>query len=265
MRRALGNKGNGIVVNGASNTLNENDVFGNTLQGIKVTGNLNLVYKNDVGEEGKGNLGGGILITGDSNLLGKALSENNVFANTGVGIAVVGNNNTLNKNDVGDKDKGNTGDGINVRGYGNVLSENNVFANGGDGMDIAGGTAAKPNVVSNNSVGDRGKGNLGDGILVGAAADAGNGTTNPVEIDSNTVRANKLNGIEVKTAAHQIANNVSGGTGTYASGGQDNGKCEFLISVAGNFNAGGNIANGANVTVAAAWPAGTATTCQGTP
>ena len=153
-----------------------------------------------------------------------------MFDNTGVGIAVVGNNNTVSKNDVGDKDKGNTGDGINVRGYGNVVDQNNVFANGGDGIDVAGGTAAKPNVISNNNVGDSGKGNLGDGILVGAAADVGNGTTDPIEINGNTVRANKLNGIEVKTAGHQIANNVSGGTGTYASGGQDNGKCEFLVT-----------------------------------
>jgi hypothetical protein len=68
----------------------------------------------------------------------------------------------------------------------------------------------------------------------------------------------------VKTAGHQIANNVSGGTGTYASGGRDNGKCEFLVSIAGNFNSGGNTANGVAVTVAAAWPAGTATNCQGT-
>ena len=51
----------------------------------------------------------------------------------------------------------------------------------------------------------------------------------PIEINGNTVRANKLNGIYVRRRGHQLANNVSGGTGTYASGGQDNGKCEFLV------------------------------------
>ena len=105
---------------------------------------MNQVFKNDVGEKDKGNKGGGILITGNSNLLGKDLSENDVFANTGIGIAVVGNTNTISKNDVGDKGKGNTGDGINVSGYGNVIDENNVFANGGDGIETSGGTAANP-------------------------------------------------------------------------------------------------------------------------
>ena len=95
------------------------------------------------------------------------MSENSVYENTGVGVAVVGNNNMVSKNKVGDKDKGNTGDGINVRGYGNVIDQNDVFANGGDGIDVTGGTAAKPNVISNNNVGDRGKGNLGNGIVVG--------------------------------------------------------------------------------------------------
>src|SRR5262249_1076922 len=159
-------------------------------------------------------------------------------ANGGDGIDITGNTNLLSKNDVGDSGKGNSGDGINVRGAGNVLDQNNVFASSSDGIDIAGGTAAAPNVISNNNVGDRGKSNLGNGIVVGSAADAGNGTTAPVEITGNTVRANKLNGIKVSTAAHQLANNVSGGTGTYASGGQDNGQCEFTV-VAGNFNTGG--------------------------
>lgn len=266
--KGIGNKGNGILVTcpaatpNCANTLNENDVFANTLLGIKVTGNMNLVFKNDVGEDGKGNLGGGISITGDGNLLGKALSENDVFENTGVGITVVGNANVISKNDVGDKGKGNTGDGINVRGSGNVVDQNNVFANGGVGIDLAGGTSASPNQITNNNVGDRGKSNLGDGIVVGAAADDGNGTAAPVEIAGNTVRSNKLIGIDVKTAGHQLANNVSGGTGSYASGGQDNGKAEFLV-VAGNFNALGNTANGAAIPGAlnSAFP----TAAQGTP
>jgi hypothetical protein len=248
--QGIGNKGNGILVTcpaatpNCANTLTENDVFGNTLLGIKVTGNMNLVYKNDVGEKNKGNLGGGILITGDSNLLGQALDENNVFANTGVGIAVVGNSNRISRNDVGDTGKGNTGDGINVRGSGNVVDLNSVFASGGDGIDVAGGTSLKSNLITNNIVGDRGKGNLGDGIVV--TADVGNGTAAPVEIAGNTVRSNKLYGIHVTAAGHQLANNVSGGTGSYASGGQDNGKFEFLVTT-GNFNAGGNVANGTTI------------------
>jgi hypothetical protein len=91
---------------------------------------------------------------------------------------------------------------------------------------------------------DKGKGNVGDGIVVGTVADLGNGTAAPVEISGNTIRANKLFGIHVLTTGHQLANNVSGGTGSYASGGQDNGKAEFLV-VGSNFNATGNTANGA--------------------
>ena len=56
---------------------------------------------------------------------------------------------------------------------------------------------------------------------------------------------------------------ISGGSGAYP-GGNDNRQCEFSV-VTGNFNALGNTANGAAVTVAAAWPAGTTSNCQGTP
>jgi hypothetical protein len=117
-------------------------------------------------------------------------------------------------------------------------------------------------------VGDGGKGNFGNGIVVGgAAADAANGTAAPIEITGNTVRSNGLNGIWVNkggtssSTGHQLANNVSGGSGAYP-GGQDNRQCEFSV-VASNFNALGNTANGAAVPGAlnSAFP----TACQGTP
>ena len=278
--KGTANSGNGIwasnpsLVSGSGNIIHDNDVEANTKTGIVVLGRYNQVYKNDVGDKGTGNGAGGIYVGGDYNTLGMALNENDVFGNTGIGIQVVGNYNTIAKNDVGDDGKGNAGDGINVNGYGNLIDANNVMENGGDGIDVSGGTMAKPNVISNNNVGDRGKGNLGDGIVVGNAADDGNGTMDPVEINGNTVRSNRYNGINVKTYGHQLANNVSGGTGSYSTGGQDNGKCEFLVAANStlakyNFNAGGNVANGVAVSLPSAWPPAPSTTttpnCQGTP
>ena len=251
--KGTGNQGNGIVVSGASNTVDENDVFASTLLGIKVTGNFNLVYKNGVGEKDKGNKGGGILITGDNNLLGKDLSQNDVFANTGIGIALAGDNNMIRKNDIGDDGKGNTGDGLRVAGSGNVIHENNVFANGGDGIDVSGGTSAKPNVLLKNDVGDRGKGNLGNGILV---AGLGNGIPDPVELEQNTVKSNKLDGIKITGSGHELLKNESGGRGAYPAG-EQNGGCAYNV-VAGNFNATGNKANDSSIAGAdrSAFPTG---------
>ena len=78
----------------------------------------------------------------------------------------------------------------------------------------------------------------------------------PVEVIGNTTRSNTLNGVKVTGTGHQLANNQSGGT----NGGQDNGDCEFTV-VAGNFNSGGNTANGAAVVGAPAFQ----TACQRTP
>ena len=264
--KGVGNKGRGIYASGTGNIVHDNDVEANGSTGIYIMGNNNQVYKNDVGDKGTGNGAGGIYINGSNNMLGMALNQNDVFGNTGIGMQIVGNNNVIANNDVGDDGKGNTSVGIDVNGYGNTVDSNNVFENGSHGINVNGGTTGSPNVISNNSVGDRGKGNLGDGIMVGAVADSGNGAMNPVEIIGNTVRSNKLNGIEVKTYLHQLANNVSGGTGTYASGGQDNGKCEFLVAGSGanvNFNAGGNVANG--TTIPGAMNSTFPNTCQGTP
>jgi hypothetical protein len=210
--KGVGNKGNGILVTcpaattNCANTINENDVFGNSLLGIKVTGNMNLVFKNDVGEDTKGNLGGGILITGDSNLLGQALNENSVFENGGIGISVVGNKNMISKNDVGDTGKGNTGGGIKVAGSGNMVDQNNVFANTGDGISTTGSTAANPNQITNNAVGDRGKGNTGDGLMAGVAADVGN------IIHDNTIYANSKLGMNLAGSSGQIYANSVGDT-----------------------------------------------------
>jgi uncharacterized repeat protein (TIGR01451 family) len=235
-----------IQVIGDSNLITENRATDNDGAGIVVIGGSNLIEKNKIGDGGHGN-GAGIAVSGNSN----QLLENDVFENSGSGITVSGNSNLIKKNDVGDGGKGNLGDGIHVSGLGNTIDQNNVFANTGDGIDVSGGTAASPNVVKNNDVGDRGKGNGGNGILY---AGAGNGTTSPgpVEIENNTVKSNVLAGIKVTGTACQIKNNVSGG-----SGDQTNGDCEYDLA-SGNIDAGGNDADGAGVAL-------TIPGCTGTP
>jgi hypothetical protein len=252
------NAGHGIEVEGAGNVVKENDVFANAGAGILIAGDNNSLSKNDVGEAGKGNAGVGIHVTGDGNMLGEAVSENNVFANGADGIVVIGNYNTIYKNDVGDKNKGNAGNGITMVGYANKAQENRVYANAGNGIEASGGTGASPNVIYKNTVGDKNKGNLGRGVLVGGT---GNGNASPVEINQNTVRSNALQGIKVTGTGHQLKSNVSGGSGAYP-GGYDNGLCEYEVA-AGNFNATGNKANGTTIsgTSGSAFPTG----CKGTP
>jgi hypothetical protein len=248
------NAGVGIDVIGDRNLVTDSRVQGNLGSGIAVHGDGNAVKTNSVGDAGTGNGGAGIDVTGGTN----TVQENSVLANQGGGVAVAGNANVLLKNLVGDSGKGNTGTGVRVTGYGNTLQENRVFANTGDGIAVAGGTSGKPNVLYKNAAGDRGKGNGGNGISVDSL---GNGNSSPVEIELNTVKANRGIGIRVIGTGHQLKDNASGGTGGFP-GGDDNGKCEFAVP-SGNFNATGNKANGAAIAGASgsAFP----TACQGTP
>jgi hypothetical protein len=253
--KSKGNGAGGIVVNGNSNEVSENDVIANTGHGINVTGNTNTVMKNDVGDMNKGNTGDGIRLTGDGNTVGKGVDQNNVFGNGGSGIVVMGNNNTLSKNDVGEKGKGNGGDGIRVVGYGNTLSENDSYANGGDGFDISGGTASKPNVLVKNNAGKTGAGNGANGFLISGT---GNPKAKPTELDQNTAKGNTLNGFYLTGTGMDLSKNTSGG-----NGGDDNGDYEFLFSSTGNWNLGGNKYN--STSIAGSTPAAFASGGLGTP
>jgi hypothetical protein len=217
--------------------------------GIWVTGNNNTV---DIGIFSD-NEGVGILMVGNGN----TVRGSRVIRNGSHGIQVVGNNSKVLTVDVGDLKLGNGGDGINVAGRGNEVRRARVFANLGDGIEVTGGTAAAPNVIAENVVGDRGKGNQGHGIFV--YADAGSGGAGAAELENNTVRANTLDGIHLAASAtgHDLRGNVSGGTAT-----QDNLNCEYNVSP-GNFNLGGNKSNSANIAGAygSPFPAG----CLGTP
>jgi hypothetical protein len=177
----------------------------------------------------------GVWVNGGSYV--KIESNNEVWNNSLYGIRLYGNNNTVKSTDVGTSGHAN-GTGISVVGYGNTLDGNSVYGNTGDGINVSGGTVAKPNILVNNKSGEKGKGNGGNGILL---AGLGNGGSNPVEVESNTTRANGNDGIKVTGTGHQLKNNTSGGDAT-----QNNVHCEFNV-VASNVNSGGNKAN--NVTV----------------
>lgn len=173
---------------------------------------------------------------------GNTVKDTRVMSNGSHGIEVVGNGNSLLKNLVGDRTKGNGGDGISVEGAGNRVRENKVHANAGDGIVVTGGTAASPNVIRANVVGDKLRGNAGNGIYV--FADTGNGGPNPIELEKNTARANGLGGIVIAGGAtgHELKGNVSG-DGSFEL---DNGDCGFLVA-AGNLNATDNEANAVDI------------------
>jgi hypothetical protein len=243
-----GSTGPGWRVNGNGRYIYSSNVT-RTATGIWVTGNNNTV---DAGTF-SGNGGAGILVIGNGN----TVKGSRAISNGSHGIQIVGNSNKVLGTDAGDFSLGNGGDGINVNGKGNEVRRNRVFANLGDGIEVTGGTAAAPNVIAENVVGDRSKGNGGYGIFV--FSDIGSGAGGSAELDKNTVRANALDAIHLAASAtgHDLRNNVSGGTAS-----QDNLNCEYNIS-AGNFNLGGNKSNSKNITGAYGSPFPTG--CLGTP
>lgn len=214
--------------------------------GIKVVGNQNILH-NNIAES---NTSVGILIQGNNNYV----TDTNAMSNGSHGIQVIGNNNTIIKCDAGDKGKGNKGNGVIVSGSGNLLQENDAFANTMNGIEVSGGTTSAPNRLLKNRAGDKGKGNLMHGIMVNGS-DAGNGASNPIELEENTTKANKLDGIRVLGSGHQLKKNISGGSGSYPSG-EDNGDWEYYLG-AGNINAGGNKTN--NAIIPLVIPGGTGT------
>jgi hypothetical protein len=195
--------------------------------GLWFVGNDNTMHNGSARQ----NKGVGIRVKGQGN----TITDVDAAENGSHGLYVKGDHNQVLHNDVGDRGKGNGGDGIHVRGKGNVVQENSVFANLGDGVEVSGGTGSNPNVIKKNQIGDVGKGNGGYGLLVSGT---GNGKSDPLELEENSVQSNGRHGIKVVGKGHELIKNISGG-----SAAEDNGACEFTVA-AGNLNAGGNTANG---------------------
>jgi Right handed beta helix region len=214
--------------------------------GLWFVGNGNTMHNGSAAQ----NSGVGIRVEGQGN----TVTDVDAAANGSHGIDVSGDDNQVLRNAVGDRGQGNSGDGIHVSGSGNVVRENDAFANLGDGIEVGGGTSARPNVIQRNQVGDVGKGNGGNGLLVSGT---GNGVADPVEVEENRAQSNGRNGIEVVGEGHELKKNVSGG-----SAAQDNGACELKVA-ARNFNAGGNTANAVAIADQDSEPF--PTKCMGTP
>lgn len=166
--RASGASQYGILVKGNTNKVSWNQITQNTLAGIRVEGNTNNLRGGTVdfnagdgvqlGTTATGNTfqgayvqsngGNGIVVEGNSN---KILSNSRVDLNTLNGILVTGNTNTIKGNGAGSSaGLGNGQDGIHVTGTGNVLDSNKVSANGGDGIDVSGGSGSTGNKLRGN-------------------------------------------------------------------------------------------------------------------
>jgi hypothetical protein len=196
--------------------------------GIQITG-IGNTLRNSTSRD---NVGGGVLIEGPRNTVDTVTANNNP---TGDGIRVVGKNNTIINSTAGDQGAGNGESGIVVSGFGNLIQGNSAFDNGANGFSISGGTAAKPNIVSNNVAGGPGRGNASSGFSIGGD---GAGAAGVVDIVGNTAQSNVVNGIGVSGTGHRLQNNASGGSGNEVNLG-----CQYNVS-GGNFSAAGNTRNG---------------------
>jgi parallel beta-helix repeat protein len=102
--KGKGNGGQGINVAGSGNTIEENNVFANGGDGINVSGGSgqgpNVIFKNSVGDENKGNGGNGITVAGAGNVKKSAvgIEQNTVTYNAKEGIRVSGSQHQLKNN-----------------------------------------------------------------------------------------------------------------------------------------------------------------------
>jgi hypothetical protein len=151
-----------VLIAGSGNYVDTYQSHGNGVNGFRVTGSSNTIYRGAGGDIGKGNGGDGfVLLDGSAN----TVREGTAYANGGHGIAATGTNHQLIKNIVGDKGKGNGGDGIRLAGTGVLVQETRARGNGGDGVNVSGGTLAGPNRLrgneSNTGASDSGTENTG--------------------------------------------------------------------------------------------------------
>ena len=190
---AIDNRGDGVNVTGDSNVLDENTTDDNDVNGTSVAGDSNKID----GGSAEDNGGVGFLVVGDSNVIDEAES----FGNGSHGFQVSGDSNQLLSLAAGDRGKANGADGVNLAGKGNLVDGVDSFANLGDGFEVSGGTAASPNVLKENTSGDSGKANSGNGFNI--HDDVGNGTPNPIELEANTAEFNSLNGFLIADRRHR--------------------------------------------------------------
>ena len=180
----------GIQIDGSYNVLRtNNEIMDNTVLGIKVTGNNNDVNDQDIGKSGHANAAG-IEITGNNN----TLRGSTISFNAGIGVKITGSSNIANDNEV----LNNAKDAFFLAlGNSNQITDNKIFSNGGNGINATGNS----NVIRKNAIGDKNKGNGGDGIRV---------VGNLNQILENEIYANLGDGIEISGDNNTIKKNKVG-------------------------------------------------------
>jgi parallel beta-helix repeat protein len=252
-----GSSANGLVVNNNGPTLIEGLViqrFGGS--GISLVGSHTKVEGNFIGTNAGGTTaaanGVGVTVTGAQNVIGESHvgALNIVSGNSGDGILVTGNDaaqNTI------------LGDYI-----GTTKSGSSALANGGDGIDVAGGSA----LIGANGSGNLVSGNTGSGIRVSTTSSGTQIQTNLVGTDATGMAAlgNQRQGVDcagsaglsIGGTAATMRNVISanGAEGMLLSScpnstiqGNFIGTDEFGSVVLGNKSAGINIVNGTGVIV----------------
>ncbi len=269
---ALGNRGNGILIQGGSNNrLESNVVSANGLSGIAIVGDtadVNQLLNNTVGARfggggGLGNTGNGITVTdGDLNVLtGNLISANK---QSGVVLAGTAAANALTANKIGTTSTGNAampnlGDGVFIQSSrntvgGNLPSLRNVISgNAKSGITLS-GVGASSNVIEGNFIGTNANGtvavpNGSDGVRVinaarnriGSTTDAGAG---------NLISGNRGSGVSISAAGSTgslVLGNLIGTTANGLSALGNLGSGVLLSSGATNIQIGGTHAISRNV------------------
>jgi titin len=227
-------------------TGDSNTVVGNFI-GTDVTGGLDL---------GNGEHGIRIDVGSLNNTIGgSSVSDRNVISgNTGNGVFVSANStgqtikgNYIGVNAAGLTALGNTGTGINANSTGNTVGgaaagERNLVSGNGFGIQVAGSSTVKGNLVGTDVTGTVDLGNTGVGIFV-----SGTGTVvgGPEAGARNVVSGNNNSGISVSGTSTAVQGNY---IGTDITGSADLGNTTRGIFVTGASNSiGGSGAGEGNV------------------
>jgi|GEM_PF-3115399 len=224
----LGNDGNGMLLRGDFNLLEHNHVGGN-VTGVSIQGNSNTVRANVFGSDISpvlGNTVSGVQIGGNNNLLGgpdfadaNICSGNNLY-----GITVAGRgstNNLVQGNYVGAKGPlgalpPNLRDGIRVVDsvQGTRIFDNTIVGNDSNGVQIQATYGRRPRgtLLERNIIGDFlgvSEGNGRSGVFINGAV--GTMIGGLFAFDGNGIEGNGLHGVEIRNgdSTTVVANTIS--------------------------------------------------------
>ena len=223
---ALANGGNGVVLNGDSDSANS-VISGNTGDGIKVNGTNNDIYadKIGVGKDGHTQVAntqyGVDLISASYNNVGLATQDKNIISgNTGDGVVINGG---------GDNTVANNWIGIGT-GPVAVGNDDGVTLTGNTSYNTIGGlTAAARNVISGNSV-------YGVYIWEGATYNVVEGNYVGTDDAGTGAMGNGSAGVEVNGDHNTIGGSAAGATNVISANGYSNNISGYGVQLTGLSN-----------------------------